>query len=175
MAGRHILIDGYNVIRADPNLLRLESQSLENARTALIRTVAASPRFAGDVVTVVFDGIGERSYARRERYGNVTMVFPEPGTSADDNIKRQAAAARDPSQTVIVTNDTDIRDFCASLGCTVTGSENLLTQISLPRKLRPVPTEERTDSEPPPTSGTQKKGNPRRLSKRERHRRDYRF
>ena len=47
------------------------------------------------------------------------------------------------------TNDSDIRDFCSGLGCTVTGSENLLDQLSAPRKLsRPVARQDSDDAGP---------------------------
>lgn len=174
MAGRHVLIDGYNVIRVDPVLSRLELTSMEEARAALVRTVASWPRFAGDQVTIVFDGRGTRSFASATRQGHVTVTFPPPGQSADDYIKALARTARDPENTVVVTNDSDIRNFCSGLGCVVTSSQNLLVQLTSPHKARrPKP-----DFEPDQANtanDTSKKGNPRKLPKRLRGRHDVRF
>src|SRR5438445_657064 len=50
------LIDGYNVIRRDPDLRAHEAESLEAGRTALLRLVARIARAGGDRFTVVFDG-----------------------------------------------------------------------------------------------------------------------
>lgn len=174
MAARQVLVDGYNVIRADPNLSALEHQSLEAARDALIKNLASSPRFLGDMVTVVFDGAA-RSFAGNRRYGGVTATYSAAGSSADEVIKARATAASDKASTVIVTDDLDIRTFCAGIGCIVTSSQNLLRQMATPRKLeppRPRPVEYDDERSP---STTEKKGNPRRRPKRLRKERDYRF
>src|SRR5947199_19155 len=52
-AMRHIIVDGYNVIRADSRLQSLERVSLEHAREVLVRTLASSPRLANDDLQVV--------------------------------------------------------------------------------------------------------------------------
>jgi uncharacterized protein len=173
MAGRQVLIDGYNVIRADPSLASLEARSLEEARESLTRSVSAWPRFLGDLVNIVFDGPGTRSFATREQHNHVSVTFPPAGVTADDLIKRLAQRSPDPRQVVVVTNDSDIRQFCEALGCTVTGAENLLGQLGSPRKMRR--TGQKDDDYGGTSSGTPKKGNPRRLPKKLRGRRDFRF
>jgi len=170
-----VLIDGYNVIRADPALSALEQDSLDDARTALLRSVAAWPRFRDDAVTVVFDGAGTRSFTANQRLGHMTASFPPAGVSADDLIKARAQMATNPRLVVVVTNDADIRDFCAGLGCTVTGSENLLGQLTSPRKARPARAGVPEDRDWQPEGGKPKKGNPRRLPKRLRNKGEYRF
>lgn len=45
---RHIVVDGYNVIRADARLQSFERQSLEHARQILAQMLASSPRLAND-------------------------------------------------------------------------------------------------------------------------------
>lgn len=174
MAGRQILIDGYNVIRGDPNLSGLENRSLEEARDALVRMVAASPRFIGDAITVVFDGAraGQNMAVRR---GHVTVVYSSPGTSADDVIKARASSAVDPRSIVVVTNDLDIKRFCEGLGCTVTGSQNLVEQIAAPRRLKVARETAEPNDRVGERDGTGKKGNPKRLPKRLRNKREYRF
>lgn len=174
MAGRHVLIDGYNVIRADAVLSGLEQRSLEEAREALQRSVASWPRFASDRVTIVFDGIGARSFASSIRHGHVTVVFPPPGASADDYIKMAAQQTRNPNSVVVVTNDSDIKTFCAGLGCSVTGSENLLGQLRSPHKVQRA-THDDDNVYVGQVNGTSKKGNPRRLPKRLRGKHDIRF
>ena len=175
MTARSILVDGYNVIGADPTLSGLQAQSLEAAREALIKSVAGSPRFLGDRVTIVFDGARSPLYASNQRFGHVTAVFSTAGASADDVIKAQAKASPNPASVVVVTNDSDIRDYCRLLGCTVTGSENLLEQVALPRKLRRPRTAGPADDYSPATLSTSKKGNPKRRPKASRKPADYRF
>jgi predicted RNA-binding protein with PIN domain len=177
MAGRQVLIDGYNVILADPNLSRLHRESMETARDALVRSVSGSSRFLGDAVTIVFDGPGRQT---QHRVGHVTVTYSSTGSKADDVIKARAAAARDPQSVVVVTNDRDIRDYCSLLGCTITGSENLLDQVALPPKIkpnrRPAPDNAGEAAEPRATLSTVKKGNSKRLPKKlRRPPTDYRF
>ena len=134
---REIVIDGYNVIRSDPAFARLEQQSLEDARRALLNLVNSSPRLRADNVTVVFDGAGNRSFANAYRFGRVKAVFSPAGKSADDVIKEQARSSRDPNALVVVTNDNDIRTYCEGLGCSVSRSENMLGQLPGPKRSRP--------------------------------------
>ncbi len=172
---RQILIDGYNVIRSDPGFLRIEQQSMEDARTALLNLVNSSPRLGRDDVTVVFDSSANRTFAHGFRFGRVKAIFSPTGQSADDVIKEQARSARDPRALVVVTNDNDIRSYCEGLGCTVSRSENMLGQLPGPRRRGPQPGRDDEDGGPVTSTGTKKKGNPRKLGKRARRDHDYRF
>ncbi|PYN39044.1 MAG: NYN domain-containing protein, partial [Candidatus Rokuibacteriota bacterium] len=52
----HWLVDGYNVIRRDPELQAREAESLEAGRRALLHVIAGAHRAPRDEFTVVFDG-----------------------------------------------------------------------------------------------------------------------
>jgi hypothetical protein len=52
------LIDGYNLIRRDPDLRDREIESLEAGRRALLHLLARAYRDPRDEFTVVFDGAG---------------------------------------------------------------------------------------------------------------------
>lgn len=169
---RHIIVDGYNVIRADPRLQSFEHVSLEHARDVLVRTLASSPRLVNDRVLVVFDGTrGSRSHVHAHRLGRIDTLYSARGQSADDVIVAQAQALSASARVVVVTNDVAVRENCRAAGCEVSGSENLLGQ--LPGKLRPPAREQ----EEPLRTGqsTVKHGNPRRASRKGRRPRDVRF
>src|SRR5947209_6913850 len=51
------LLDGYNVIRRDPELSALDRGSLEEGRNALLRLVAHTAGGSADDFIVVFDGV----------------------------------------------------------------------------------------------------------------------
>jgi predicted RNA-binding protein with PIN domain len=172
---RQIVIDGYNVIRSDPNFRRIEQQSMEDARQALLNLVNSSPRLAGDEVTVVFDGAGNRTFANGFRFGRVKALFSPIEQSADDVIKEQARNAPDPKSLVVVTNDNDIRSYCEGLGCSVSRSENMLGQLPGPKRQASNPRHHEESDGYGPSTGTKKKGNPRKLSKRAKRDHDYRF
>lgn len=175
MASRQVLIDGYNVIGADPMLAGLRDSCLEAARSALIKAVAASPRFLGDQVTIVFDGGAARSFLSSQRHGHITAVFSNGGMSADDVIKARVAGNADARNVIVVTNDRDVAGVCAGYGCTVTRSENLLEQLSTPRKMPRKARGSDGDDYAHPTLSTVKKGNPKRLPKAMRNRKEYTF
>src|SRR5437870_2503298 len=108
---RRVLVDGYNVIRRDPALARLERTSLALARDTLLACLNSSPPFRRDEITVVFDGAQSAEAgvagARSFRRGRVRVLFSPPGESADAVLARLAAAA--PPGTLVITDDREIR------------------------------------------------------------------
>lgn len=171
---RHIIVDGYNVIRADPRLLSLERVSLEHARDVLVRTLAGSPRLANDEVTVVFDGgRGTRAHVHAMRRGRIHLLYSASGQTADEVIVQQARSLARSGTVVVVSNDVAVREGCRMEGCAVSGSENLLAQMPGHLASRTV------EQDDEPSSGgmltTRKRGNPRRSSRRARRQRDFRF
>src|SRR2546427_6146004 len=82
------LIDGYNVIRCDPDLRAEEAESLEAGRTALLRLVAQAARAGGDRFTVVFDGAPASRPAPAG--GQLEVIFSRPPEKADDVLARLA-------------------------------------------------------------------------------------
>src|SRR3989475_13215612 len=98
------LIDGYNVIRRDPDLRAHEAESLEAGRTALLRLVARVARAGGDRFTVVFDGAPASRPAPAG--GQLEVIFSRPPEKADDVLARlprppgAGAAGRSPPPAV---------------------------------------------------------------------------
>src|SRR2546428_13668613 len=82
------LVDGYNVIRRDPDLRAHEAESLEAGRTALLRLVARAARAGGDRFTVVFDGAPASRPAPAA--GQLEVIFSRPPEKADDVLARLA-------------------------------------------------------------------------------------
>jgi predicted RNA-binding protein with PIN domain len=169
---RHIIVDGYNVIRADPRLQSFERVSLEQAREVLVKTLASSPRLANDRLTIVFDGgRGSRPHIHSERHGRVVLIFSAQGQTADDVIVRQARTMAGGDRVVVVSNDVELRERCRAAGCEVSAVENLLNQLpGAPRRLS-----QDNEVEVDTTLSTVKRGNPRRSSRRARRQREVRF
>jgi predicted RNA-binding protein with PIN domain len=169
---RQIIIDGYNVIRADTRLQSLERVSLQAARDVLVRTLASSPRLANDRILVVFDGRGgTRLHVHSLRVGRIDTMYSAQGQTADEVIVQQAGVLARTGRVVVVSNDVEVRERCRAEGCEVSASGNLLDQIpGRPRKGAP----EKEDLDLPTLSSV-KRGNPRRSPKRDRGKRDIRF
>ena len=155
------LIDGYNVIRRDPDLRAHESESLEAGRTALLRLLARAHRDARDEFTVVFDGA--RVQGGAPSAGRIRVVFSRPPFTADDELMR--LGRQHGAGAVIVTSDRKVQDAARRAGCPVLTAEEFLSGLSAdsePHRIQPVTKDEGNDRP------REKRGNPRRLSKRAR-------
>jgi predicted RNA-binding protein with PIN domain len=162
---RQVIVDGYNLIKRDPLLLSLEQRSLETARQALIARLMSSYNLRTCDITVVFDGSAVAPpAASTDRWGRIKVVYSRPPQTADDVIRGLVAAAKDPSQVVVLSDDRELRDSVQTRGGVVAGSADR-------RAPRPVDKErEAADRRPQP-----KKGNPRRAKKKDRRSKKFRW
>jgi predicted RNA-binding protein with PIN domain len=126
-----LLVDGYNVIHAWPDLRRLLGESLELARDGLVARLAVLAQVVGTDVTVVFDA--HRTRARKETEeirDGVRVVFTRAGHSADHAIERRAFAAREVGETLLVaTSDSFHREMLRGLGAAVIDAPELLRRV----------------------------------------------
>lgn len=123
----HYLIDGYNLIKRNP---QLAAKRLEDGRQALIKYIERNQLQGSrrNAVTVVFDGkpgmygLPAMSYIR--------VVFTEYET-ADDLIKFQVQEAKNRKSLVVVTDDRQLLLYVRSLGAGVlSGGEFLKVKLS---------------------------------------------
>jgi predicted RNA-binding protein with PIN domain len=82
------LIDGYNVIRRESDLRAREAESLEAGRRALLHLLARAHRDPRDEFTVVFDGA--RVDGGAPSPGRIRVIFSRPPHTADDELMRLA-------------------------------------------------------------------------------------
>jgi predicted RNA-binding protein with PIN domain len=154
-------IDGYNVIRRDPDLRAREAESLEAGRRALQHLLARARRDPRDEFTVVFDGSGIRGGMQPD--GRIRVIFSRPPLTADDELARLARHWK--SGAVVVSSDRTVQDAARRAGCAALTAEQFLEGLRTePRPSSPGPPSDKADLEAPAT----KKGNPRRLSKKAR-------
>jgi predicted RNA-binding protein with PIN domain len=151
------LLDGYNVIRRDPELRSREAARLADGRTALLHLVAAVAHRCGDDFTVVFDGA--RVAGGEPTGGRVQVLFSPPPQNADQVIIRLAGQLRDAA--IVVSSDRTVRDAARRAGAAVVSADEFLDAASA---TEPDPHEEKEledDDDAPPV----KRGNPHRLSR----------
>lgn len=163
----HIVVDGYNVIGSEQGL----RGDLEQKRNALVKEVTAYQTRTGHSLTTVFDGWRNgRDDETRQQVGDVTVVFSRYGEKADAVIER---LAREIGETcIVVTSDRDLRRSVESGGAVAVYVGEFLAKMRV-NPDTPCPGEEDDDFEPLPRGRDgRKKGNPRRLSKAERVRRE---
>jgi predicted RNA-binding protein with PIN domain len=185
------LIDGYNVIRREPDLRAHEAESLEAGRRALLHLLARAHRDPRDEFTVVFDGARVAGGAPSQ--GRIRTIFSRPPHTADDELMRLARQWR--SGAVVVTSDRRIQDAARRAGAAALTAERFLDALTAPPErvsagakglsagteprrsfLRPPPDqaglEDPATKDPElPESPREKRGNPRRLSKKARRER----
>ena len=116
-----LILDGYNVIYAVPELARQMDRSLEAAREALVRLCEAYRARRGDIgqVYVVFDGRDdEGSSASEQPRGRLTQCFTRPPEEADQRILRLIEAER-PARCVVVSNDNEVFNNARAFGASV--------------------------------------------------------
>ena len=156
----HWLVDGYNVIRRDPELQAREAESLEAGRRALLHVIAGAHRAPRDEFTVVFDGA--RRSGGAPTAGRIRVVFSRPPLTADDELMRLARQMR--SGAVVVSSDRKIQDAARRAGSAVLTAEQFLEALEVPESSSAPDIKDDSDGEPVRA----KRGNPRRPSKKAR-------
>jgi predicted RNA-binding protein with PIN domain len=127
-----VIVDGYNVIHAWPQLKRLLGEaSLEAARDRLIERLSVFGMVVGAEVTVVFDA--HHSTARsnsQETVEGVHVVFTRKGHSADHVIERIAyAAAQGGDVITVATTDRTQGDLVRGMGGAVISALELERRV----------------------------------------------
>jgi predicted RNA-binding protein with PIN domain len=152
------LIDGYNVIRRDPDLRTVEARGLQAGRAALLRLVAEATDRSLDVFTVVFDGAPIPGAGGPP--GRLQVIFSRPPQRADDVLVR--LARQHGNGAIVVTSDRAVQDAARRAGCAVLGAEQFLAGLTRDGA------NEGASEDIEPERPAPKRGNPRRSSKRAR-------
>jgi uncharacterized protein len=103
---RKVFVDGYNVINSWPQLRNIKSFSYESARAKLIDMLQNYATFTGWSIIIVFDAhMVKGSLEKKERYGNLTVVFTKEGETADNYIERIVNNIGRTLEVYVVTSD----------------------------------------------------------------------
>lgn len=163
----HIIIDGYNVIGSDQGL----RGDLEVKRHELLQDLQQYQVRKGYPVTVVFDGWrAGRLEQTEQQIGNVNVLFSRYGEKADLVIERLAREMG--AGCVVVTSDRELRRSVEARGAVAVYVRDFVRKLrhengdNLDEDLSDMAMEFETPQ------GRSKKGNPHKISKIERLRRD---
>lgn len=111
MALARILIDGYSLLHAWPELAPRAARHSAAARDALIAQVTAYADATGHAVTLVFDGGGAPAGVPKPHSTRCVEVLYSPaGRTADDLIERAAFRLKAYGEVLVVTDDLVERD-----------------------------------------------------------------
>jgi predicted RNA-binding protein with PIN domain len=102
-----LVVDGYNIIHAWPELKRWVDTDLSMARTQLVEILRDYQGWTGMLITIVFDAYQTNALeATIERYEKVTVVYTKNEESADQYIERLVARLKHPKRRVrVATSD----------------------------------------------------------------------
>jgi predicted RNA-binding protein with PIN domain len=127
-----VIVDGYNVIHAWPELKRLlTGASLEAARDRLVERLSVFGMVVVADVTVVFDAHHSTARANSEEMvEGVRVIFTRKGHSADHIIERMAYDATQAGDVITVaTSDRFQRDLVRGMGGAVISALELERRV----------------------------------------------
>ncbi len=170
---RILILDGYNIIGARGGM-RADREILEKERRILVGEVSewATGRDFSEI-HLVFDGYPTDRDLLLIGGGVLRVVFSEGAHNADAVIVALARKYRE--RAAVVTSDREVRRDAASFGAEPVGAKDFLERLDR-RRARPSSHAPRSDAAlekdaegeaPPPTFG-KKRGNPHRLSRKDR-------
>lgn len=101
-----VFVDGYNVINSWPDLKKIKDFSYESSRLQLIDTLQNYSGFMGYKIFIVFDAqLVKGSLQKKERQGNLVVIFTKEGETADDYIERMVNNIGRKVEVCVVTSD----------------------------------------------------------------------
>jgi predicted RNA-binding protein with PIN domain len=101
-----VFVDGYNVINSWQNLKEIKEYSYESSRQQLIDTLQNYSEFKAYKVFIVFDAhMVKGSIGKKERKGNLVVVFTKEGETADSFIEKAVNNIGRKSEICVVTSD----------------------------------------------------------------------
>lgn len=125
-----LIVDGYNVIHADPKLKKTVRAGMQGAREGLIARVLRYLEHKNVQVTVVFDGRGGITDAEVVLPGRLQVLYSATGQTADDFIVDTLFAHPNPREFIVVTSDmADIGSRVSPVGARVLSSSEFLERI----------------------------------------------
>jgi predicted RNA-binding protein with PIN domain len=125
-----ILIDGYSLLHAWPELAEGAPRHGAEARDALIAEITRYADVTGHPVTIVFDGSGAPKGTPKPRSTRQVEVLYSPrGRTADDLIERAAYRLRDYGEVRVVTDDIAERDTVTGFGAIAGSCASFLREI----------------------------------------------
>ncbi|MGV8983514.1 NYN domain-containing protein [Clostridium sp.] len=133
-----VFVDGYNVINSWPNLNMIKDYSYESSRQQLIDTLQNYTEFKGYKMFIVFDAhMVKGSLEKKEKKGNLFVVFTKEGETADKYIERMVNNVGRKSEISVVTSDSLVQQVTFQRGATRMSSiEFYYEVISIEKKIQ---------------------------------------
>lgn len=101
-----LLVDGYNIIGAWPELQSLKTTNLSEARDLLVEKMAEYQAYTGYRVIVVFDAHLVKGIEKKVKNYRVEVIYTRENETADERIEKLAKALNNiKTQVHVATSD----------------------------------------------------------------------
>jgi uncharacterized protein len=101
-----LIVDGYNIIGAWPELRELKEHDLASARDLLISKMAEYQAFTGYKVIIVFDAHLVQGIEKKYKNHKVEVIFTRENETADERIEKLAKSLNNiRTQIYVATSD----------------------------------------------------------------------
>jgi hypothetical protein len=115
----YLIVDGYNIIYAWPELEKIKNASLESARNRLIEILVNHAALSDERVFIVFDAYKVKEDSQRRELINdkITVFYTQEGETADTLIEKLVGQlTREEATVAVVTSDYNIQHIIFGQG-----------------------------------------------------------
>lgn len=126
-----LLVDGYNIIGAWPELRKLKTNDFAMARDLLIEKMAEYQAYTGHRVIVVFDAHHVQGNEKKVINYKVEVIFTKENETADERIEKLASSLRNiRTQIYVATSDFTEQWTIFSQGALRISARELLIEVN---------------------------------------------
>ncbi|WP_053361304.1 NYN domain-containing protein [Bacillus sp. FJAT-27251] len=127
-----LLVDGYNIIGAWPELRALKNKDLASARDLLVEKMAEYQAYTGYRVIVVFDAYYVQGTEKKLKNHKVEVIFTRENETADERIEKMAIDLGNRlTQIHVATSDFTEQWAIFGQGALRKSARELLTEINV--------------------------------------------
>jgi predicted RNA-binding protein with PIN domain len=109
MLGKIIIIDGYNLIKANPDIFS-RMIDLESQRLHLQKILRSAPALYGQEILIVFDGTSDYNLPQAEKKSRMQVIFSGKAKEADEVIQDLIRKRAPSNELLIVSSDQAIQN-----------------------------------------------------------------
>lgn len=126
----YLLVDGYNIIFAWPELKALAEQNLDSARLSLMEQLSNYQGIRGGTVIVVFDAYRLKEHPEEViKYHNIRVVYTKEAQTADQYIEKFAQANKSNYRITVATSDGLQQIIVRGAGCGLLSARDLKEEM----------------------------------------------
>ena len=127
---KYLLVDGYNIIFAWPELKELAAENINSAQDRLLDILCNYQGIRNINVVAVFDAYKVKGYTGETRkYNNVSVVYTKEDQTADQYIEQFAHKMRGKFDITVATSDGLEQVTILSQGCTLMSARELKSDV----------------------------------------------